>query len=180
MKLGVFTLAAIATAKTENFYKNGLDKISSDFETMLANSDIEEKIVKRYMRKVKQNMKRLQAKHKKLKRMDTVTFPALDGDLEIEESSVIDPTQTCKAVDLIEKDWKNWAKFFVEAAVKKCKGSKCFVPTEGPLESIETHKKWHDRNMKYLENFSWRVGYLANQIRYDEFCGKFDIQHAYI
>ena len=112
--------------------------------------------------------------------MATVSFPALDGDLEIEEGSVIDPSQPCEAIDLIEKDLKNWAKFFVEAAVKKCKGDKCFVPTEGPLESIETHKKWHDRNMKYLENFSWRVGYLANQIRYDEFCGKFDIQHAYV
>ena len=69
MKIGVLTLAALATAETENFYENGLDKISSDFETMLANTDIKDAVVKRYLRKVKQNVKRLEAKHKKLKRM---------------------------------------------------------------------------------------------------------------
>ena len=69
MKIGVLTLAALATAETENFYENGLDKISSDFETMLANTDIKDAVVKRYLRKVKQNVKRLEAKHKKLKQM---------------------------------------------------------------------------------------------------------------
>lgn len=175
MKIGVLTLAGLAATETENFYKNGLDKISSDYETMLANSNIRDVVVNRYMRKVKQNMKRLKAKHNKLKQIATVTFPALDGDLEIEESSVIDPIQTCEAVDLIEKDFKNWAKFFVEAAVKKCKGDKCFVPTDGPLQSIETHKKWHDKNMKFLKNFYSNIGYLADQIRYDKFCGKFNV-----
>ena len=68
MKIGVFALATLATAETVNFYKNGLDKISTDFETMLANSDIEERIVQRYMRKVKNNSRRLQDKHKKLKK----------------------------------------------------------------------------------------------------------------
>ena len=69
MKIGVLTLAALATAETENFYENGLDKISSDFDTLLANTDIKDAVVKRYLRKVKQNVKRLEAKHKKLKRM---------------------------------------------------------------------------------------------------------------
>ena len=61
MKIGVLTLAALATAETENLYENGLDKISSNFETMLANTDIKDAVVKRYLRKVKQNVKRLEA-----------------------------------------------------------------------------------------------------------------------
>ena len=56
MKIGVLTLAALATAETENLYENGLDKISSNFETMLANTDIKDAVVKG-------------SKHKKLKRM---------------------------------------------------------------------------------------------------------------
>ena len=52
MKIGVLTLAGLASTETVNFYKNGLDKISSDYETMLANSDIRDVVVKRYMRKV--------------------------------------------------------------------------------------------------------------------------------
>ena len=79
MKIGVLTLAALATAETENFYENGLDKISSDFDTMLANTDIKDAVVKRYLRKVKQNVKRLEAKHKKLKRMARLNSEIFDN-----------------------------------------------------------------------------------------------------
>lgn len=173
MRIGLLSFAAAAADKTENFYKNGLDQISSDFTIILSNSDIKDATAERYVAKIEKLVERIQAKHDKLNELDGISFPALDGDLEIDASSDIDVSKTCQAINLIKNDLKNWAKFFVEAAVRECDGSKCFNPTEGPLQSFETHQNWHNKNSKWVEQFNRKIDSVIKKTRMALVCGKF-------
>ena len=173
MKIGWLTFAAAAADKTENFYINGLEQISSDFTTIINNSDIKEATATRYVGKIEKLVERIQAKHDKLNESDDISFPALDGDLEIDAGSDIDVSKTCQAINLIKNDLKNWAKFFAEAAVRECDGDKCFKPTEGPLKSFDTHQNWHKKNSKWVEQFNGKVDSLIKKTRMALVCGKF-------
>ena len=173
MRIGLLSFAAAAADQTENFYEDGLEQISSDFSTIITNSDIRDTTAARYVEKIEKLVKRIQAKHDKLSELDGITFPALDGDLDVDGSSDIDVSKTCEAVNLIKNDLKNWAKFFVEAAVRECDGSKCFKPTEGPLKSVETHQSWHNKNTQWVEKFNEKIDSLIKKTRMALVCGKF-------
>ena len=172
MRIGLLSFAAAAADKTENFYINGLEQISSDFTTIINNSDIKEATATRYVGKIEKLVERIQAKHDKLNELDGISFPALDGDLEIDEISDIDVSKTCQAINLMKNDLKNWAKFFAEAAVRECDGDKCFKPTEGPLKSFDTHQNWHKKNSKWVEQFNGKVDSLIKKTRMALVCGK--------
>ena len=184
MKIGWLTFAAAAAEKTENFYNNGLEEISSDFTTIINNSDIKDATAARYVEKIEKLVERIQAKHDKLNELDGISFPALDGDLEIDAGSDIDVSKTCQAINLIKNDLKNWAKFFAEAAVRECDGDKCFKPAEGPLKSFETHQNWHKNNSKWVGQFNGKIDSLIKKTRMALGCGKFldqiRILHKYI
>ena len=173
MKIGWLTFAAAAADKTENFYKNGLEQILSDYTTIINNSDIRDATKTRYVEKIEKLVERIQAKHDKLNELDGISFPALDGDLEIDAGSDIDVSKTCQAINLIKNDLKNWAKFFGEAAVRECDDDKCFKPTEGPLKSFDTHQNWHKKNSKWVEQFNGKVDSLIKKTRMALVCGKF-------
>ena len=173
MKIGWLTFAAAAADKTENFYKNGLDQISRDFRTIINNSDIKEATATRYVEKIEKLVEKIQAKHDNLNELDGISFPALDGDLEIDAISDIDVSKTCQAINLIKNDLKNWAKFFAEAAVRECDDDKCFEPTDGPLKSFETHQNWHKRNSKWVERFNGKIDSVMKKTRLAVGCGKF-------
>ena len=175
MRIGLLSFAAAAAGKTENFYENGLENISNDFEAVLENVDIRESTKSRYIKKIKNFAQRIQAKHDKLGGLDGITFPALDGDLEFDGSSDVDVTKTCEAIDLIQKDLKNWATYFVEAAVRECDGDRCFTPNEGPLSSFQTHQNWHNNNNAWVEKFYEKVDLLIKKTRMAVNCGKYQI-----
>ena len=181
MIIGLLIFAAAAADTTEKFteftkfYKNGLDQISSNFTTILINSDIEDTVADRYVEKMEKLVLRIQAKHDKLSELDGISFPVLDiggPDLYVTEN-LIDLGKPCQAVDSIKNELKNWARDFVEMAVKECDGDKCFKPTEGPLKSVDTHQNWHNKNSKWIEQFSEKIDSLIKKTRIALECGKF-------
>lgn len=173
MKIGLLTFAATAADKTENFHKNGLERISSDFTTILTNSSVNDARAARHVASMEKLVERIQAKHDKLNERDVFTFPALDGDLDIDGSSDIDLSKTCQALNLVKNDLENWVKFFVEATVRDCNGSKCFTPSEGPLKSVETHQNWHNRNTEWVEKIKKWINGVIKFSRQALLCGKF-------
>ena len=56
MRISLLSFAAAAADKTENFYKDGLDKISSDFTTIITNSDIKDATAERYVTKIEKSI----------------------------------------------------------------------------------------------------------------------------
>ena len=180
MKIGLLTFAATAADTTEKFteftewYKNGLDQISSNFTIILTNSDIRDVTADRYIEKMEKLVQRIQAKHDKLIELDGISFPVLDAgpDWYVTDNH-IDLSKPCQAVDSIKNELKNWAKYFVEVAVKECDGDKCFKPTEGELESVETHQNLHNKNSDWIERFNEKVDSLIKKTRMDLVCGKF-------
>ena len=173
MRIGLLSFAAAAADKTENFYKNGLNQISSDFTTILTNSDINEAAKARFIKKIEKLSGKIQSKHDGLGAMDDITFPALDGDLKVDINNDVDTNNTCEAINLIQQNLKNWATFFVEAAVRECDGSRCFTPNDGPLASLtETHQNWHNRNTDWVQKFNEKVDSFMKKTREALLCGK--------
>ena len=173
MKIVLLTFAATAADKTENFYKNGLERISSDFTTIITNSDLNDATIARHVSGMEKLVERIQAKHDKLNGRDVFTFPALEGEFDIDGSSDIDLSKTCQALNLLKNDLKNWVKFFVEATVRECNGSKCFTPSEGPLKSVETHQNWHNRNTERVQKINKWINGVIKFSRQALLCGKF-------
>ena len=173
MRIGLLSFAAAAADKTENFYKNGPEQISSDFTTIVTNSDINEAAKARFIKKIENLSGKIQSKHDGLKAEYDITFPALDGDLEVDAINDVDTNYTCEAMSLIKQNLKNWATFFVEAAVRECNGSRCFTPNDGPLASLtETHQNWHNRNTDWVKKFNEKVDSLMKKTRIALVCGK--------
>ena len=180
--------------KFHGFKKYKLKKILLVVIQMLHKGNFNLDDSKQYFKKFKQNLNKLQNKHEKLNRITTVTFPIysllellkpnfdeLMDELNIDNHDLdeyvggIDISNTCQAINGIEKEMNSFTKFYVESAIKECeRGRKCFTPTEGPLKSSQTLKKWYERNMKWVNNFYQDLNDFLSDVRRSQFCyGKF-------
>ena len=98
---------------------------------------------------------------------DGTTRPFFD---QQSTNSEIDYSNPCDAIDLIGEDIKKWTTEFLEAVTKNCGKKSCFTPTDGALKDIETNKKWHKRNVEWIQKSNESLDKLIARFKTAQKC----------
>ena len=85
-------------------------------------------------------------------------------------NSEIDYSNPCDAIELIGEDIKKWTAEFIEAVTKNCGKKSCYTPIDGALKNIETHKKWHKRNLEWIKKTNESLDKLIARFKTAQKC----------
>ena len=82
----------------------------------------------------------------------------------------LDYSTPCNAIELIGQDIKNWTTEFLESVTKYCGKKTCYTPTDGALKNIVTHKKWHKRNLEWIQKSNEKLDQLISRFKTVQKC----------